>query len=173
MHDTVIEVSELSKTYTLGEIEVRALRQTAFRIQRGEFVAIMGASGSGKSTLLNILGCLDNPTSGRYLLDWVDVATLDEPDLARIRSSRIGFVFQNYNLLSRTTALDNVALPLSYAGLPRDGLDRAAQMLKMMGLEGRELHYPNQLSGGQQQRIAIARAFINAPVILLADEPTG
>jgi len=169
----VIDICDLWKTYHLGDIAVSALGGVSLSLQRGEFVAIMGASGSGKSTLLNILGCLDNPTSGRYLLDWVDVATLDEPDLARIRSSRIGFVFQNYNLLSRTTALDNVALPLSYAGLPRDGLDRAAQMLKMMGLEGRELHYPNQLSGGQQQRIAIARAFINAPVILLADEPTG
>ncbi|MGO9056809.1 MAG: ABC transporter permease [Candidatus Binataceae bacterium] len=169
----VIDIYDLSKTYQLGDIAVSALGGVSLSIQRGEFVAIMGASGSGKSTLMNILGCLDYPTSGQYLLDGVDVATLDEPDLARIRSSRIGFVFQNYNLLNRTTALENVELPLSYAGLPHDGPDRAAQMLKVMGLEGRELHYPNQLSGGQQQRVALARALINDPVILLADEPTG
>ena len=173
MHDTVIEVSELSKTYTLGEIEVRALRQTGFRIERGEFVAVMGASGSGKSTLMNILGCLDRPTSGRYLLEGVDVASLNDEQLALIRSRRIGFIFQSFNLLSRTSAIENVELPLFYSGWPRDGEQRARALLAMLGLTGRERNHPNQLSGGQQQRVAIARALINAPAILLADEPTG
>ncbi len=173
MHDTVIEVSELSKTYTLGEIEVRALRQTGFRIERGEFVAVMGASGSGKSTLMNILGCLDRPTSGRYLLEGVDVASLNDEQLALIRSRRIGFIFQSFNLLSRTSAIENVELPLFYSGWPKDGEQRARALLAMLGLTGRERNHPNQLSGGQQQRVAIARALINAPAILLADEPTG
>ncbi len=173
MHDTVIEVCELSKTYTLGEIEVRALRQTGFRIERGEFVAVMGASGSGKSTLMNILGCLDRPTSGRYLLEGVDVASLNDEQLALIRSRRIGFIFQSFNLLSRTSAIENVELPLFYSGWPKDGEQRARALLAMLGLTGRERNHPNQLSGGQQQRVAIARALINAPAILLADEPTG
>ena len=173
MRDTVIEVSELSKTYTLGEIEVRALRQTGFRIERGEFVAVMGASGSGKSTLMNILGCLDRPTSGRYLLEGVDVASLNDEQLALIRSRRIGFIFQSFNLLSRTSAIENVELPLFYSGWPKDGEQRARALLAMLGLTGRERNHPNQLSGGQQQRVAIARALINAPAILLADEPTG
>jgi macrolide transport system ATP-binding/permease protein len=173
MHDTVIEVAELSKTYILGEVEVRALRQASFRIERGEFVAVMGASGSGKSTLMNILGCLDRPTSGRYLLEGVDVASLDDERLALIRSRRIGFIFQSFNLLSRTSAIENVELPLFYSGWPADGEQRARALLAMVGLTGRERNHPNQLSGGQQQRVAIARALINAPAILLADEPTG
>jgi macrolide transport system ATP-binding/permease protein len=171
--EKVIEVSDLSKTYQLGEVEVRALRSASFDIERGEFVAVMGASGSGKSTLMNILGCLDRPTSGSYLLAGVDVASLDDEQLAAIRSRRIGFIFQSFNLLARTSALENVELPLFYSGWPADGAQRAQALLTMVGLAGRERNYPNQLSGGQQQRVAIARALINEPAILLADEPTG
>jgi macrolide transport system ATP-binding/permease protein len=173
MADAVINVHDLSKTYQLGELEVRALRGVSLTIQRGEFVAIMGASGSGKSTLMNIIGCLDRPSAGRYLLEGVDVASLSEPDLARIRSRRIGFVFQSFNLLSRTSALENVELPLFYSGDLVKGAQRAHEVLLLLGLEGRERNHPNQLSGGQQQRVAIARALINRPAILLADEPTG
>ncbi|HJU28091.1 MAG TPA: ABC transporter ATP-binding protein, partial [Candidatus Binataceae bacterium] len=169
----VIEIVDLSKTYTLGEIKVEALRGVSLRIERGEFVAIMGASGSGKSTLMNIVGCLDRPTSGRYLLQGVDVASLSEEDLAAIRSRRIGFIFQNFNLLSRTSALENVELPLFYSGWESGGEARAKALLEMVGLSGRFANHPNQLSGGQQQRVAIARALINNPAILLADEPTG
>jgi macrolide transport system ATP-binding/permease protein len=173
MAEKVIEIVGLSKTYQLGEVEVRALRSASFDIERGEFLAIMGASGSGKSTLMNILGCLDRPTSGNYLLEGVDVASLDDEQLAAIRSRRIGFIFQSFNLLARTSALENVELPLFYSGWPADGAQRAQALLTMMGLAGRERNYPNQLSGGQQQRVAIARALINEPAILLADEPTG
>jgi len=169
----VIEIVDLDKTYQLGEIEVRALRGVSLRVERGEFVAIMGASGSGKTTLMNMVGCLDRPTKGRYLLEGVDVASLREEELAAIRSRRIGFIFQTFNLLSRTTALENVELPLFYSRWSREGEERAAQLLEMLGLKGREQNNPNQLSGGQQQRVAIARALVNEPAILLADEPTG
>jgi macrolide transport system ATP-binding/permease protein len=171
--DYVIQVTNLSKTYYLEDIEVKALQHASFNIKHGEFVAVMGASGSGKSTLMNVLGCLDRPTSGRYLLEGVDVAILDEEELARIRSQRIGFIFQSFNLLSRTTTLENIELPLFYSGWPKDGADRAQTLVNMMGLRGRERNHPSQLSGGQQQRAAIARALINQPSILLADEPTG
>ena len=173
MADPVINVHDLGKTYQLGELEVRALRGVSLTIERGEFVAVMGASGSGKSTLMNIIGCLDRPSAGRYLLEGVDVASLGEPDLARIRSRRIGFVFQSFNLLSRTSALENVELPLFYSGHLAQGAARAYEVLALMGLAGRERSHPNQLSGGQQQRVAIARALINDPAILMADEPTG
>ena len=169
----VIELSGLSRRYDLGEISVVALNEVSLSIARGEFVAIMGASGSGKSTLLNLLGCLDQATSGYYWLEGTDVGGLDEPSLAHVRSLKVGFVFQSYNLLSRTTALENVELPLTYSGLPSDGGERAANMLRLIGLGDRSRHYPNQLSGGQQQRVAIARALVNDPAILLADEPTG
>jgi macrolide transport system ATP-binding/permease protein len=169
----VIQITDLTKIYQLGEIEVRALRGVNLTIARGEFVAIMGASGSGKSTLMNILGCLDRPTSGRYLLEGVDVASLSEEELAAIRSRRIGFIFQNFNLLSRTSTLENIELPLFYSGRAAGGEERALLLAEKVGLHGRERNHPNQLSGGQQQRVAIARALINEPAILLADEPTG
>ncbi len=165
MADVVISVTDLHKTYQLGDLEVRALRGISLTIERGEFIAIMGASGSGKSTLMNIVGCLDRPTAGRYLLEGVDVAPLSEPDLARIRSRRIGFVFQSFNLLSRTSALENVELPLFYSGDLAKGAIRAYEVLALLGLAGRERSHPNQLSGGQQQRVAIARALINNPAI--------
>ncbi|MGD1029120.1 ABC transporter permease [Candidatus Binatus soli] len=169
----VIELVDLTKTYLLGDIEVNALRGVNLTIDRGEFVAVMGASGSGKSTLMNMLGCLDRPTSGRYILEGEDVARLNESELATIRSRRVGFVFQNFNLLSRTSTLENVELPLFYSAWTSDGESRAADMVKLVGLAGREQSHPNQLSGGQQQRVAIARALVNRPSILLADEPTG
>ena len=171
--EKVIQIFELSKTYAVGEIQIKALRGVSFDIGRGEFVAVMGASGSGKSTLMNLIGCLDRPTSGRYLLEGVDVASLDEEELALIRSRRIGFIFQSFNLLSRTTALENIELPLFYSGWPADGERRARELINMLGLAGREHNHSSQLSGGQQQRVAIARALINEPAILLADEPTG
>jgi macrolide transport system ATP-binding/permease protein len=177
MPDTVLDVRDVTRTYHLGDVDVHALRGVSFAVQRGEFVAIVGASGSGKSTLMAILGCLDRPTSGQYFFDGVDVAGLSEPELAKIRSERLGFVFQSFNLLARTSALENVALPLIYAaqGPPRRvervGLARSA--LALLGLAEREQNTPAQLSGGQQQRVAIARALINAPSLVLADEPTG
>jgi macrolide transport system ATP-binding/permease protein len=169
----VIDVRGLEKTYRMGDVEVHALRGVDLMVARGEFIAVMGASGSGKSTLMNVLGALDRPTGGRYLLEGVDVTGLDETELARIRSRRIGFVFQSFNLLKRTSARENVALPLFYAGESADGAARADAALRAVGLAGREVNHPSQLSGGEQQRVAIARALINAPAILLADEPTG
>ncbi|MBB4198237.1 macrolide transport system ATP-binding/permease protein [Rhodoblastus sphagnicola] len=177
LEQPVIKLEAVTRTFVVGDLEVRALRAATLTIARGEFLAIMGSSGSGKSTLMAILGCLDRPTSGAYLLDGVDVAGLDEPELARIRSERLGFVFQSFNLLARTSALENVGLPLYYAAAgPVDGATRRARAqksLEFLGLGAREANMPNQLSGGQQQRVAIARALINAPSLLLADEPTG
>jgi len=169
----IIDVRNVTKVYHLGDVEVHALRGVSLTVQQGEFLAIMGASGSGKSTLMHILGCLDRPTAGQYLLESVDVAALDESALARIRSRRIGFVFQSFNLLARASALENVSLPLFYSGWSSDSTNRAREALHLLGLKGREHNFPSQLSGGQQQRVAIARALINDPAILLADEPTG
>jgi macrolide transport system ATP-binding/permease protein len=169
----LIEIRHLEKTYRLGEVEIQALRGINLTIERGEFLAIMGASGSGKSTLMNILGCLDRPSAGHYLLEGTDVAALDDEALAEIRGRRVGFVFQSFNLLARASAAENVELPLFYTGAADDGPRRAAELLRMVGLAGREQNHPNQLSGGQQQRVAIARALVNHPAILLADEPTG
>jgi putative ABC transport system ATP-binding protein len=170
----LIEIRDVSKIYNLGGEELRALDRVSVAIDRGEFLAIMGPSGSGKSTLMNILGCLDIPSEGNYFLEGVDVGALDRDELAAIRNKKIGFVFQGFNLLSRTSALENVELPMLYNGIPtRERRSKALEALKRVGLEGREQHHPNQLSGGQQQRVAIARAIVNQAPIIMADEPTG
>ena len=170
----VLRVEELHKFYELGESRVHALRGVSLDIQRGEFVAIMGASGSGKSTFMNILGCLDRPSSGRYLLEGIDVSKHDKKALALIRNQKIGFVFQGFNLLARTSALENTELPTLYTKIDNvEHQKRASEALTMVGLAERAHHFPSQMSGGQQQRVAIARALVNRPSILLADEPTG
>ena len=172
--DSVIQVHDLERTYTLGEVAVRALRGVSFDVTRGEMLTVMGPSGSGKSTLMNIIGCLDQPTAGSYLLDGVEVAGLTDDQLAEVRNKRIGFVFQSFNLLARTPALAQCELPLVYSGFsPRDRRQRALAALESVGLSERVGHQPNELSGGQQQRVAIARALVNEPSIILADEPTG
>ncbi len=170
----LIETMEITKVYRLGDIDVNALNGVSSTIEKGEFVAIMGPSGSGKSTFMNILGCLDKPTSGEYLLEGINIGNFQRDELAEVRNKKIGFVFQGFNLLSRTSALENVELPMLYNGMSaKQRRDMAMAALKSVGLEGREGHHPNQLSGGQQQRVAIARALVNNASIIFADEPTG
>lgn len=170
----LIEAKEITKIYKLGDIELTALCGVTVSVEKGEFVSIMGPSGSGKSTFMNIVGCLDRPTEGRYLLDGIDVSGFSRDKLAQIRNNKIGFVFQGFNLLRRTTAIENVELPMIYSGIPqKERRERAKEALNKVGLSGRENHYPSQLSGGQQQRVAIARALVNNASIILADEPTG
>jgi len=170
----LIEAREITKVYKLGDIDLKALCAISLSIDEGEFIAIMGPSGSGKSTFMNILGCLDKPTTGQYMLGGTDIGSLDRDELASIRNRKIGFVFQGFNLLSRTSAIENVELPMLYNGLSaKERRQKAIEALKTVGLEGRESHHSNQLSGGQQQRVAIARALVNNAPIILADEPTG
>ncbi|MDX1953737.1 MAG: ABC transporter ATP-binding protein [Verrucomicrobiota bacterium] len=174
--EPLIKLEKFGRTYKTGEVEVHAVKEVSLEISTGEFVAIMGASGSGKSTIMNTLGCLDRPTRGKYLLDGIDVGSLSRDQLARLRNQKIGFVFQGFNLLSRTSALENIELPLLYARNGQSGAkqrERALKALEVVGLKARADHHPNQLSGGQQQRVAIARALVNEPKLLLADEPTG
>lgn len=174
MSTSIIEASELRKTYKVGEVQVHALDGLDVRIEKGAYIALMGPSGSGKSTLMNVLGCLDTPTSGEYVLNGNDVSSLSDDELAEIRNKEIGFVFQTFNLLPRYTALENVALPMIYAGVPKvERFQRAERVLKKVGLCDRMDHRPNELSGGQRQRVAVARALVMNPSIILADEPTG
>jgi putative ABC transport system ATP-binding protein len=173
-NNNLIQLEKIIKIYKIGDIQVNALAGVSYAIKQGDFIAIMGPSGSGKSTLMNIIGCLDRPTEGKYILDGEEVSTLDKNKLAGIRNRKIGFVFQTFNLLSRTTALENTELPLLYSNIPsKNARDMAYKALSSVGLGGRELHRTNQLSGGEQQRVAIARSLVNDPPLLLADEPTG
>lgn len=174
MTDTVIDIQAIGKTYRIGEVEVHALRSVDLNIKKGEYVALMGPSGSGKSTLMNVLGCLDTPSRGTYVLNGTQVSKMTDNELAEIRNKEIGFIFQTFNLLARNTAIDNVALPLVYAGVSKkERITRAEKTLTDVGLGDRMEHKPNELSGGQRQRVAIARALVNNPSIILADEPTG
>ncbi len=173
-NNTLIQMEDITRTYKVGETQVRALKGVSHNIHRGDLMAIMGPSGSGKSTLMNIIGCLDKPSSGKYLLEGQEVSKMNKNQLAQIRNKKIGFVFQNFNLLARTTALENTELPLLYSDVPsKKTKDMALKALAQVGLEGRELHKTNQLSGGEMQRVAIARALVNSPSLVLADEPTG
>ena len=173
-NNNLIQIEKLKRIYKIGETQVNALNGVSFNIKNGDFLAIMGPSGSGKSTLMNIIGCLDKPSEGKYFLEGEEVSTFDKNKLARVRNKKIGFVFQNFNLLSRTTALENTELPLLYSSVPaKNAKEMAFKALASVGLEGRELHRTNQLSGGEQQRVAIARSLVNDPSLLLADEPTG